>query len=69
MIHAIYESARCHEKVVLPLQTRDNPLDLMVESGHLTPERPGAYDIRAFLFRGERMSSDVEGEGRKGLDA
>ncbi len=55
MIHAIYESARCHERVVLPLQTRVNPLDLMVETGHLTPERPGPYDIRAFLLRGERL--------------
>jgi UDP-N-acetyl-2-amino-2-deoxyglucuronate dehydrogenase len=54
MIHAVYESARCHERVLLPLQTRVNPLDLMVESGHLTPARPGRYDIRAFLLRGER---------------
>lgn len=61
MIHAIYESARCHEKVVMPMQTRVNPLDLMVESGHLVPERPGRYDIRAFLLRGERMESDIEG--------
>ena len=55
MIHAIYESARCHERVMLPLQTRVNPLDLMVESGHLAPQRPGPYDIRAFLLRGERL--------------
>jgi predicted dehydrogenase len=61
MVHAVYESARRHEKVLLPMQTRYNPLDLMVESGHLTPERPGPYDIRAFLLRGERMSSDTEG--------
>jgi predicted dehydrogenase len=58
MIHAIYESARCHERVVLPLQTRLNPLDLMVEQGHLAPQRPGAYDIRAFLLRGERVWGD-----------
>ena len=58
MIHAVYESARCHEKVVLPLQTRVNPLDIMVESGHLVPQRPGKYDIRAFLLRGERLWSD-----------
>ncbi|MEZ4859955.1 MAG: Gfo/Idh/MocA family oxidoreductase [Caldilineaceae bacterium] len=58
MIHAVYESARMHEKVVMPVRTRLNPLDLMVESGHLTPERPGRYDIRAFLLRGERMTSD-----------
>lgn len=55
MIHAIYESARCHERVMLPMQTRVNPLDLMVESGHLAPQRPGAYDIRAFLLRGEQL--------------
>jgi predicted dehydrogenase len=58
MIHAVYESARRHEKVVLPLQTRVNPIDLMVESGHLHVERPGKYDIRAFLLRGERMWTD-----------
>ena len=58
MIHAVYESARCHERVVLPMQTRLNPLDLMVESGELVPQRPGRYDIRAFLLRGEKMASD-----------
>ena len=58
MIHAVYESARVHERVSLPLQTRVNPLDLMVESGHLAPQRPGRYDIRAFLLRGTRMWSD-----------
>ncbi len=60
MIHAVYESARMHEKVVMPVRTRVNPLDLMVESGHLVPERPGRYDIRAFLLRGERMTSDAD---------
>ena len=59
MVHAVYESARRHEKVLLPMQTRANPLDVMVESGHLAPERPGAFDIRAFLLRGERMTSDT----------
>lgn len=60
MVHAVYESARMHEKVHLPMQTRANPLDLMVESGHLAPERPGPFDIRAFLLRGEKMTSDSE---------
>ena len=55
MIHAVYESARCHECVRLPMQTRVNPLDLMIDSGHLAPQRPGPYDIRAFLLRGERL--------------
>lgn len=60
MVHAIYESARRHEKVRMPLQTRVNPLDLMVESGHLVPERPGRYDIRAGRLWGERMVSDTD---------
>ncbi len=59
MVHAVYESARMHERVRLPLQTRVNPLDLMVESGHLVPERPGRYDIRAGRLRGERMVTDT----------
>jgi hypothetical protein len=62
MIHAIYESARCHEKVTLPLRTRVNPLDLMVESGHLAPERPGRYEIRASHLGGERLWSDASTE-------
>lgn len=60
MIHAVYESARMHEKVEMPLQTRVNPLDLMVESGHLTPQRPGKYDIRAARLRNENMSDDTQ---------
>ena len=59
MIHAVYESARMHEKVEMPLQTRVNPLDLMVESGHLTPMRPGKYDIRAAALRNENMVDDT----------
>lgn len=64
MVHAVYESARCHEKVEMPMRTRLNPLDLMVESGHLVPERPGRYDIRAKQLRGEKMTSDDEGAHR-----
>jgi predicted dehydrogenase len=67
MVHAVYESARMHEKVLLPLETRVNPLDLMVDSGHLAPQRPGPYDIRAFLLRGERMTSDTEGASGTGI--
>jgi predicted dehydrogenase len=58
MVLAVYESARCHEKVVLPLRTRLNPLDLLVESGHLAPRRPGRYDVRARMLRGELMVDD-----------
>jgi hypothetical protein len=44
---AIYESLRIKDVVKLPLKTRENPLDLMVESGMLPVEVPGRYDIRA----------------------
>lgn len=53
---AIYESVRVHGVVRTPLKTRLNPLDLLVESGHLAIEHPGKYDIRSFLVRGEGMS-------------
>ena len=60
MASAVYESARLHERVVLPLKTRDYPLDEMIDSGHLPVRHPGRYDIRARLLRGENMTSDVE---------
>jgi predicted dehydrogenase len=53
---AVYESARVHERVQLPLQTRANPLDVAVEEGRIPVERPGWWDERAFLVRGEGMS-------------
>ena len=53
---AVYESARVHERVMLPLQTRANPPDVAVEDGLLRVERPGRYDDRSFLVRGEGMS-------------
>ena len=52
----VYESARMHERVALPLQTRANPLDVAVESGVIPVERPGVWDERSFLVRGESMS-------------
>lgn len=53
---AVYESARMHERVALPLLTRANPLDVAVEAGVIPVTRPGAYDERAKLVRGEAMS-------------
>lgn len=53
IIMAIYESARMHEVVQMPVRTLSSPLELMIESGELPVERPGRYDIRAFLLRGE----------------
>ena len=53
---AVYESARLHERVGLPLQTRANPLDVAVEAGVIPVERPGPWDERSFLVRGEGMT-------------
>jgi hypothetical protein len=53
---ALYESARMNERVALPLQTRANPLDVAVETDVIPVERPGVWDERSFLVRGEDMS-------------
>jgi len=52
----VYESARRHERVSLPLSTRSNPLDVGVEEGVFPVTRPGKWDERSFLVRGEAMS-------------
>ena len=44
---AIYESLRIRDVVELPMQTKANPLDLLVEDGTLPVTVPGRYDIRA----------------------
>jgi predicted dehydrogenase len=53
---ALFESARKRRRIELPLQTRVNPLALMVEQGDLPVEWPGPYERRARLVRGEAMS-------------
>lgn len=53
---AIYESARKHQRIELPLQTRLNPLQLMVEQGDLPVQWPGPYEQRARIVRGEAMT-------------
>ena len=53
---AVYESARVHERVRFPLQTRANPLDVAVKEGVIPVTRPGVWDERSFLVRGEGMS-------------
>ncbi len=58
IIMAIYESARRHEVVSMPVRTMCSPLDVMIDQGDLPVERPGRYDIRAFLLRGESMRPD-----------
>ena len=58
IIMATYESARLHEVTALPLRTMASPLEVMIEAGDLPVERPGRYDIRAFLLRGEEMQPE-----------
>ena len=55
IIMAISESARMHEVVQMPVRTLCSSLELMIDNGDLPVERPGRYDIRAFLLRGESM--------------
>lgn len=53
---ALYESARKRRRIDLPLKTKVNPLQLMVENGDLTVEWPGPYELRSRIVRGEGMA-------------
>ena len=46
ILMAIYESARTHSLVELPMQTNASPLLEMIESGALPVRYPGRYDTR-----------------------
>lgn len=48
---ALYESARRHHVIHLPLKEEANPLAQMIAEGGLPPDKPGRYDIREFLRR------------------
>ena len=43
---AIYESLRVKNLVKMPLETKESPLDLMIEDGTLPILKKGRYDIR-----------------------
>ncbi len=43
---AIYESARTHTAVDIPMQTKLAPLEAAIRDGSLVVRYPGAYDIR-----------------------
>jgi predicted dehydrogenase len=60
MVHAVYESARLHTQVQMPMKTMANPLDLMIEDGHLPVRYPGKHDIRASRLRGENLGADSD---------
>ncbi len=57
---ALYESARKRKRIDLPLKTRLNPLQLMVQNGDLPVEWPGPYELRARIVRGEAMTWSEE---------
>ena len=46
---AMFESARKHRAIRMPLEEKGYPLDLMIEEGLLPVEVEGRYDIRGFL--------------------
>lgn len=60
MVHAVYESARTHTQVHMPLKTMVSPLELMIDSGHLPVRYPGKHDIRTRTLRGENTTADTE---------
>ena len=60
MVHAVYESARTHTQVDMPLKTMVSPLELMIDSGHLPVRYPGKHDIRTRTLRGENTTADTE---------
>jgi len=43
---AIYESLRIQNVVHLPLETKESPLELMIDDGTLSVTKQGKYDIR-----------------------
>lgn len=47
ILMAFYESLRLQDVVTFPMETRPNPLDLLVEGGKLPVHVEGRYDIRA----------------------
>ena len=44
---AIYESARIRNVVTMPLETRESPLEMMIEDGTMPVTKMGRYDIRS----------------------
>ena len=63
---ALYESARQHRVIHLPLQEEGYPLELMVDEAKLPVEKPGRYDIRGFLKRDaidEKAYAELKNQG------
>ena len=43
---AIFESARVRNVINMPLETRESPLEMMIEDGTFPVLKEGRYDIR-----------------------
>jgi hypothetical protein len=69
---ALYESARRHHVIHLPLVEEANPLARMIAEGGLPPDKPGRYDIREFLRRDwldQDLYQQLRGQGLKHQEA
>ena len=67
ILMAIYQSARAHEVVRMPLKVEEYPMDLMFEEGKIPVEIPGKYDIRAFLAMEPEERAAYDEMRRKGM--
>ena len=64
---ALYESARQHQVIRLPMQEKGYPLEEMIQEGRLPVTKPGKYDIRSFLKRDQIDEAEyarLRAEGR-----
>ena len=64
LMMALYESARQHRIIHLPLVEKGYPLQLMIDEGRLPVREEGRYDIRGFLKR-----DDIDEEAYERLRA
>lgn len=67
ILMAIYQSARNHEVVRMPLQEGGYPMDLMFNEEKIPVIEPGAYDIRAFLAMEPEDRAAYNGMRRQGM--
>ncbi|MEE2709865.1 MAG: Gfo/Idh/MocA family oxidoreductase [Gemmatimonadota bacterium] len=71
IIMAMYQSARDHEVVRMPMAETGYPMDLMFEEGKIPVIEPGAYDIRSFLAmepEDRKRYSDMRRQGMRHKD-
>lgn len=68
IIMAIYESLRIKNVVTMPLETKESPLEIMVNDGTLPVLKKGRYDVRV-PFQGQTWKRNLtEEEAWRGYD-